>query len=35
MQLRTIHVEGVLFDDLNGDALRHKIDTALEDNGIY
>lgn len=35
MQMRTIHVEGLLFDDLSGELLRHKIDSALESHGIY
>lgn len=34
MKTRTIHVEGLLFNDLSGKALRRKIDTALEDAGL-
>ncbi|EAR92029.2 transmembrane protein, putative (macronuclear) [Tetrahymena thermophila SB210] len=35
MKLRTIMVEGVPLNDLNGEMLRHKIDNDLQDEGKY
>ncbi|KAL4509182.1 hypothetical protein ABPG72_018113 [Tetrahymena utriculariae] len=35
MKLRTIMVEGVPLNDLNGEMLRHKIENDLQDEGKY